>query len=40
METTNVAEQDSLNNEISGYKRDILELKRKIHELESEMADS
>ena len=39
LETTNAMEQNSLNDMISSYKKEILELKRRVHELENEMDD-
>ena len=39
LETTNAMEQNSLNDMISSYKKEILELKRRIHELENERED-
>ena len=33
LEDTNAAEQNALNNEVSDFKRRVLELKRTIHEL-------
>ena len=39
LETTNSLEQTALNELINGYKKDILELKRRNHELETEISD-
>lgn len=39
LETTNAAEQNALNNEISDHKKHILELKRNLHELENQLTD-
>lgn len=39
LESTNASEQNSLNELISSYKKEVLELKRRNHELESTFAD-
>lgn len=39
LQTTNSLEQNSLNETINGFKKDILELKTRNHELESEISD-
>lgn len=35
LETKNATEQNTLNDLISSYKKEILELRRRVHELES-----
>lgn len=40
LETTNSLEQNALNELLSSYKKEVLELKRRNHELESEMSDA
>ena len=39
LEMTNASEQDALNNQISDLKKNIIQLKSKIHELEGKIAD-
>ena len=39
LETANAAEQNALNAEITDYKKNIQQLKRNLHELESQLAD-
>lgn len=39
MENTNASEQDALNNQISDLKKNGLQLKTKIHELEGQITD-
>ena len=39
LETANASEQNALNELISSYKKEVLELKRRNHELESTFAD-
>ncbi len=36
----NALEQNSLNDLISGFKKDILDGRRRVHELESELSDA
>lgn len=39
LETKNATEQNTLNDLISSYKKEVMELRRRVHELESEISD-